>query len=116
MLVLLGVWWPLFVCQVQYVCSMFTECICPGVCSALLCVPVCICVASSVLCQNSPKCFSLVLSVFPEFKGLCHCLGAHVFVWAHPDYCTATGPIAGNAADIELIESDCCCTDESSSQ
>lgn len=53
----------------------------------------------------------------PEFKGLRHCLGAqHVFVKAHPDYCTATGPSSGIAADIELIESDCCCTDGSSSQ
>lgn len=26
------------------------------------------------------KCFSLFVSVFPEFKGPCYCLGAHVFV------------------------------------
>lgn len=32
-----------------------------------------------------------------------------------PDYCAATGPSACTAADIELIESDCCRKDESSS-
>lgn len=37
MCVFLSVWQPLFVCQVQYVC--------PGVCGALLCVPVCVSVA-----------------------------------------------------------------------
>ncbi len=66
--------------------------------------------------QTVKSVFPQVVSVFPAFKGLCHCLGAHVFVWARPDYCTATGPGAGIAADIQLIESDCCCTDESTSQ
>ncbi len=33
-----------------------------------------------VYCVKMDKVFLLFVSVFPEFKGLCHCLGAHVFV------------------------------------